>query len=75
MKWWVSRRIPSKGLVLEFRLDWMAVRGLKPLNPGEVVDGQTGAMSVGAQTFHNLTHNGYALSDHDPIVFDVALTG
>jgi endonuclease/exonuclease/phosphatase family metal-dependent hydrolase len=74
MKWWVNRRIPPEGLLLEFRLDWVAARGLRALNPGELIDEQTGAASVGAQTFQALTHNGSSISDHDPIVFDVALT-
>lgn len=74
MKWWINRRIPADGLLLEFRLDWLAARGLRALNPGELIDEQTGAASVGAQTFHALSHNGSSISDHDPIVFDVALT-
>ena len=73
MKWWINRRIPHEGLLLEFRLDWLAARGLRPLKAGEVIDEQTGAASVGAQTFTGLTHNGSPLSDHDPIVFDVAI--
>lgn len=73
MKWWVNRRIPSEGLLLEFRLDWLAVRGLRAVKAGEIVDEQTGTASVNAQTFTGLTHNGSPLSDHDPIVVDVAL--
>lgn len=73
MKWWVNRRIPPGGLLLEFRLDWLATRELRALKAGEIVDEQTGAASVNAQTFTGLTHNGSTLSDHDPIVFDVAL--
>ena len=74
MKWWVSRRIPSQGLMLEFRLDWLAARGLQALKAGELVDEHTGTASVTAQTFSNLTHKGSPLSDHDPVVFDVAIT-
>ena len=73
MKWWVNRRVPRKGLVLEFRLDWLAARGLRALEAGDVIDEQTGAASLNAQTFPGLTHNGSPLSDHDPIVVDVAL--
>ena len=73
MKWWVNRRIPREGLLLEFRLDWLAVRGLKALRAGEVIDAQTGVASIAAQTFQGLTQNGVALSDHDPIVVDLAL--
>ena len=73
MKWWVNRRIPGKGLLLEFRLDWLAGRGLRALEAGDVIDEQTGTASVDPQTFRGLTHNGSPLSDHDPIVVDVAL--
>jgi endonuclease/exonuclease/phosphatase family metal-dependent hydrolase len=74
MKSWVDRRIGPDGLLLEFRLDWIAARGLRALTTGEVVDDKTGTASIDAQTFMNLTHNGSPLSDHDPIVVDVALT-
>ena len=73
MKWWVNRRIGTEGLLLEFRLDWLAGRGLRALKAGEVIDEQTGIASVDAQTFPGLTHKGSALSDHDPIVVDLAL--
>lgn len=70
---WVNRRIGPGGLTLELRLDWLAARGPRALRAGEVTDAETGVMSVDAQTFNNLTHNGRPLSDHDPIVVDLAL--
>jgi endonuclease/exonuclease/phosphatase family metal-dependent hydrolase len=73
MKRWVNRRVGPEGLLLEFRLDWLAARGMRALKAGEVVDEQTGVASVDAQTFPDLKHNGSSLSDHDPIVVDVAL--
>jgi endonuclease/exonuclease/phosphatase family metal-dependent hydrolase len=73
MKWWVSRRIGPEGLLLEFRLDWLAARGVRALRAGEVIDSQTGVASVKAQTFLDLKHSGAPLSDHDPIVVDVAI--
>jgi endonuclease/exonuclease/phosphatase family metal-dependent hydrolase len=73
MKWWVRRRVGPDGLRLEFRLDWLAGRGLRALKAGEVIDQQTGEASVDAQTVPGLTYNGSRLSDHDPIVVDVAL--
>jgi hypothetical protein len=73
MKWWVKRRVGPEGLLLEFRLDWLAGRGVRALKAGEVVDEQTGIASVDAQTFLGLTYEGSPLSDHDPIVVDLAL--
>ncbi|HSB08531.1 MAG TPA: endonuclease/exonuclease/phosphatase family protein [Blastocatellia bacterium] len=73
MKWWVNRRIGPEGLLLEFRLDWLAGRGLRALRAGEMVDKETGVASVDPRTFQGLTHNGSPISDHDPIVVDVAL--
>jgi len=73
MKWWVNRRIGPEGLLLEFRLDWLAGRGLGALRANERVDEDTSAASVDAHTVRNLTHNGSPLSDHDPIVVDLAI--
>jgi endonuclease/exonuclease/phosphatase family metal-dependent hydrolase len=70
---WVNRRIGPGGLALELRLDWLAARGLRALKAGEMLDAETGVSSVDAQTFNNLTHDGRPLSDHDPIVVDLAL--
>lgn len=72
IRWWVNRRIGPGGLLLQLRLDWLAARGLKALRAGEVKDAETGVMSVDPQTFKNLMHNGLPLSDHDPIVVDLA---
>lgn len=71
MKWWVSRRIRPEGLLLEFRLDWLAARGLRALKAGEVIDEQTGVSSINPQTFPDLREGGTPLSDHDPIVVDI----
>jgi endonuclease/exonuclease/phosphatase family metal-dependent hydrolase len=73
VRWWAMRRVGPEGIRLEFRLDWLAARGLKVLRQGEVTDPGTGVLSVNPQTIKNLTHNGKALSDHDPIVADVRL--
>lgn len=73
MKWWVSRRIGPEGVLLQFRLDWLAARGIRALKAGEIIDEQTGVASVDPQTFHGLTRDGLPLSDHDPIVVDVAI--
>jgi hypothetical protein len=73
VKWWVNRRIGPEGLLLEPRLDWLAARGLKALKAGEATDAETGVTSIDAQTFSGFTHRGAPLSDHDPIVVDIAL--
>jgi hypothetical protein len=73
MKWWVNRRIGPEGLLLEPRLDWLAARGLRALKAGEVTDAETGVMSIDARTFAGFTYNGAPLSDHDPIVVDIAI--
>ncbi len=70
---WVLRRIDPSALLLEFRLDWLASRGLKALRAGEVVDQETGVRSIDPQTCPGLTHEGLPISDHDPIVADLAL--
>ena len=74
MKWWVNRRIGSEGLLLEFRLDWLAARGVRALKAGEVIDEQTGVASVNAQTLLDLNYGDAPLSDHDPIVVDIDLS-
>lgn len=73
MKWWVNRRIGPEGLLLEPRLDWIAARGLKALKAGEATDADTGVTSIDAQTFSGLAYDGAPLSDHDPIVVDIAI--
>jgi endonuclease/exonuclease/phosphatase family metal-dependent hydrolase len=74
IRWWAMRRVGPDGIRLEFRLDWLAARGIQVLQEGEVTDTATGVISVNPQTIKNLTYNGKALSDHDPIVADVLLS-
>jgi endonuclease/exonuclease/phosphatase family metal-dependent hydrolase len=73
VRWWAMRRVGPDGIRLEFRLDWLAARGIQVLQEGEVTDARTGVASLNPQTIKNLMHNGKALSDHDPIVADVLL--
>ncbi len=74
VRWWTMRRIGPEGLKLEFRLDWLAARGIRALQTGEMIDAATGLKSMHPQTIKNLSHAGIPLSDHDPIVVDVALS-
>jgi endonuclease/exonuclease/phosphatase family metal-dependent hydrolase len=73
VRWWTMRRVGAEGLKLEFRLDWLAARGIRALQDGEIVDATTGVKSISRQTIKNLSHAGLPLSDHDPIVVDIAL--
>jgi hypothetical protein len=75
MKWWVRRRVGHEGLLLEFRLDWLAARGVKPLASGEASDEQAGVTSIAPRTIAGLSHHGAPLSDHDPVVVDFELQG
>src|SRR5438128_4917573 len=56
MKWWVKKRIGPQGWFVRLRLDWLAGRGLRALEAGEIVDQQTRVASVDAQTFVGLSH-------------------
>lgn len=72
MRWWVQRRIGSEGIRLDLRLDWLAARGVRVLGDKEVIDEQSGVASIAPQTVKRLSHGGAPLSDHDPIVADLA---
>jgi endonuclease/exonuclease/phosphatase family metal-dependent hydrolase len=72
IRWWVKRRIGPEGVLLEFRLDWLATRGVRALRASEMTDAETGVASVDPQTFNRLMSNGRPISDHDPIVVDLA---
>lgn len=73
LRWWVRQRLGSEGLTLALRLDWLAACGLRALRAGQMTDVDTGVISVDPQTFNHLKHNGQRLSDHDPIVVDLAI--
>ena len=73
VRWWALRRVGPEGLRLQFRLDWLAARGLRALKAGEVVDKTTAIESINPQTIKGLTTAVLPLSDHDPIVVDVAV--
>ncbi len=73
VRWWAMRRVGPEGIRLDFRLDWLAARGLRILQEGEVTDPSTNVVSITAQTIKDLAHKDKPLSDHDPIVADVAL--
>ncbi len=74
MRWWVTRRMDADGLRLEFKLDWLAGRRVRALRAGEMKDEATGIESLSPQTVKGLSQNGEPLSDHDPVVVDIALS-
>jgi endonuclease/exonuclease/phosphatase family metal-dependent hydrolase len=70
----VRRRFGSEAVWLDFRLDWLAGRRLRVLGRGEVVDAATGVKSTSARTIIGLQYRGCPVSDHNPIVADIAAT-
>jgi len=70
---WVIRKYRPQGCRIGLRLDWFAARNLRPLSEGEVRDGESGVSSVRPQTISGLTYQGRPVSDHAPIVVDIAL--
>jgi endonuclease/exonuclease/phosphatase family metal-dependent hydrolase len=73
MRSWVNDRVGPEGLLLELRLDWLAARGVAALKAGEIIDAETGVASINSQTIQGLNDNGSPISDHDPIVADLAI--
>jgi len=71
----VRRRFGREAVSLDFRLDWLAGRRLKPLESGEIVDPLTGVPSISARTITGLEYSGRPVSDHNPIIADVLPAG
>lgn len=69
----VIRRLQPLGPALEFRLDWIAGKGVEALTEGTMIDAANGIASISAVTLQGLNYKGVPLSDHDPIVVDIAL--
>jgi len=70
---WVIRKYQPYGCRIGLRLDWFAARNLRVLGEGEIHDGESGISSVRPQTVSELMDQGRPVSDHAPIVVDVAL--
>lgn len=59
---------------LDFRLDWMLGRAVRPLRQGEAMDAATNGASLPPQTIAGLRNaHGGPITDHDPITVDVQL--
>jgi endonuclease/exonuclease/phosphatase family metal-dependent hydrolase len=74
LKGLVRRRFGAAARSLDFRLDWLAGRHLRPLREGEMVDASTGSPSISPTTITRLEYRGLPVSDHNPIVADIAVT-
>ncbi|MCI0338773.1 MAG: hypothetical protein L0226_14455 [Acidobacteria bacterium] len=59
---------------LDFRLDWIVGRGIKPLGDGDLIDSASGIVSRSPQSIAGLVNeNGGQISDHDPITADIII--
>jgi endonuclease/exonuclease/phosphatase family metal-dependent hydrolase len=70
----VRRRFGASARSLDFRLDWLAGRRLMPLRQGQMIDGRSGVRSISPTTITGLEYRGLPVSDHSPIVVDIAVT-
>ena len=61
--------------VLDFKLDWLLARGVRPLRAGEAGDLLTGQRSLGPGCVEVPRLGPERISDHAPIYADVALNG
>ncbi|MBP7126905.1 endonuclease/exonuclease/phosphatase family protein [Myxococcota bacterium] len=69
---WVLRwRLRPWNGVAPLRMDWMAVRDLRPLGDGEAAD-PGGRHSRGPRVVERPLWQGNRISDHDPLVLDVS---
>ncbi len=70
----INRQMARYNGQLDFRLDWMVGRGVKPLGAHEVIDAVTNTASLPPQTIAGWRNaHGRAITDHDPITVDVQL--
>jgi hypothetical protein len=70
----VRRRFGAGARSLDFKLDWLAGRQVRPLKRGEMVDAGSGVPSISPTTITGLEYKGLPVSDHSPIVADIAVT-
>jgi hypothetical protein len=71
----IERRLAGYNRVLDFKLDWLLARGLRPLRAGEADDLLTGESSLGPGCVEVPRLGPERISDHAPIYADVALSG
>ncbi|PYV18765.1 MAG: hypothetical protein DMG07_03205 [Acidobacteria bacterium] len=69
----IERRLAGYNHVLDFKLDWLLARGVRPLRAGEARDGASGLRSLGPGCAEVPRLGPERISDHAPIYADVAL--
>ncbi len=68
----VESKLERYSYRLDFRLDWIVGRGVRPLSEGEIVDRASNIASASPQTITGLKNEkGGIISDHDPITVDI----
>ncbi len=68
-----ERRLARCGGQLQFKLDWIAARGLRPATERELRDSRSGIASAGPRTIPLEELGGRNLSDHAAIIAEVRL--
>ena len=69
-----ERRLARHNYQLDFRLDWITGRGVRPLEQSEVIDVASSVASLPPQTIGGLKNEkGEMISDHDPITVDLEI--
>ena len=70
----IQRQMARYDGQLDFRLDWIIGRNVKPLSEGEQVDFISQVVSQNPQTITGLANSGGGrITDHDPIVTDLRI--
>jgi endonuclease/exonuclease/phosphatase family metal-dependent hydrolase len=70
----IERQFQRYNYQLDFRLDWIIGRGVRPLSDDEMIDGTSNIASLSPQTIAGLKNGrGGPASDHDPITADLKM--
>ncbi|HEX4945788.1 MAG TPA: endonuclease/exonuclease/phosphatase family protein [Blastocatellia bacterium] len=71
----INRQMARYNGQLDFRLDWIIGRAVRPLGDHEITDSATKAASLLPQTIAGLRNaQGSQITDHDPITVDLRLS-
>jgi len=69
----IRRRLEQYRGNLQFKLDWLLGRGVRPLGSGEMTDAATGIVSAGPGRVAAATTGPERVSDHLPIHADIII--